>query len=79
MGPGIQGEDFRKAWSGKTLFELYDKIKTTMPANEPGTLSAAATADMVAYILKLNDYPAGATELPSDNAALGQIKLRHEK
>jgi mono/diheme cytochrome c family protein len=79
IGPGLQGADFRANWSGRTLGELYDKIKTTMPANEPGTLSAAATADLVAFILKLNEYPAGAAELPADPAALQQIALRHQK
>jgi mono/diheme cytochrome c family protein len=79
MGPGVAGPAFRENWSGRTVSELFDKVKTTMPANDPGTLSAAATADVVAYILKVNDYPAGSAELPSEMAALSQIKLRHQK
>jgi mono/diheme cytochrome c family protein len=79
MGPGVAGPAFRENWSGRTLGELFEKIKTTMPANEPGTLSAAATADVIAYILKVNDYPAGAAEVPSETAALAEIKLRHQK
>jgi mono/diheme cytochrome c family protein len=79
MGPGVQGAAFREAWSGRSVGELFDKVKTTMPANDPGTLSAAATADVVAYILKVNDYPAGSGELPSEAAALSEIKLRHQK
>ena len=79
MGPGVQGPAFRESWSGRSLGELFDKIKTTMPANDPGTLSAAATADVLAYVLKVNDYPAGAAELPSEMAALSEIKLRHQK
>jgi mono/diheme cytochrome c family protein len=79
MGPGVAGPDFREAWSGKSVGDLFDKVKTTMPANDPGSLSAAATADVVAYILKVNDYPAGTAELPSEMAALSDIKLRHQK
>jgi mono/diheme cytochrome c family protein len=79
MGPGVAGPMFREAWSGRSMGELFDKVKTTMPANEPGSLSAAATADVLAYILKVNDYPAGSAELPSDMAALNQIKIRHQK
>ena len=41
--------------------------------------SATDTADVVAYILKVNDYPAGSAELPSEMAALSTIKLRHQK
>ena len=36
MGPGVQGPAFRENWSGRSLSELFDKIKTTMPANDPG-------------------------------------------
>jgi mono/diheme cytochrome c family protein len=79
MGPGVAGSAFRENWSGRSVSELFDKVKTTMPANDPGSLSAAATADVVAYILKVNDYPAGSAELPSEMAALSQIKLRHQK
>ena len=79
MGPGVQGPAFRETWSGRSLGELFDKIKTTMPANDPGTLSAADSADVLAYVLKVNDYPAGAAELPSEMAALSEIKIRHQK
>jgi S-disulfanyl-L-cysteine oxidoreductase SoxD len=79
MGPGIQGPDFRLSWSGRSAAELFDKVKTTMPANDPGSLSPSVTADLVAYILKLNEYPAGAADLPTDTEALGQIRIRHEK
>ena len=79
MGPGVQGPDFRMNWSGRSLADLFDKIKTTMPANDPGSLGPAATADLVAYILKLNEYPTGAAELPTEAEVLNQIRLRHEK
>lgn len=79
MAPGIEGPDFRTTWSGRTLADLFDRIKITMPANDPGSLSPAATADLVAYILKINAYPVGAAELPSDAAALKQIRLSRQK
>jgi len=79
MGPGLQPADFKAAWVGRPASELFDKIIQTMPANEPGSLTPAKSADLVAYILKLNDYPAGAGELPSDMAALKQIVIAEKK
>lgn len=76
MGPGMGTAEWKKAWAGRSLGELFDKIKTTMPANDPGSLNAAATADLVAYILKLGGYPAGSSDLPADQAALGAVKIQ---
>lgn len=75
MAPALQGDVFLKNWSDQTAASLFDKIQMTMPANEPGSLTAPQAADLVAYILKLNHFPAGQTPLPTEAAALGAIKL----
>ena len=54
---------------------LFTKIKVEMPLTAPGTLTADQTADLVAYMLSVNKFPAGATPLPADDAALKEIKL----
>lgn len=78
IGPGLQGKDFKLTWAGRSLFELFDKIKATMPANAPGDLTPAQTTDLVAFILKLNEYPAGSADLGNDKATLEGIKLREK-
>ena len=75
MAPPLAGDVFLSNWSDQTAAALLDKIQQTMPANEPGTLTAPQSADLVAYILKLNHVPAGQTPLPTDAAALGALKL----
>src|SRR5687768_15223848 len=50
IGPALQGADFLTNWSGKTADELFDKIRTTMPADSPGTLKPQQYADLLAYI-----------------------------
>jgi mono/diheme cytochrome c family protein len=57
---------FMPYWSGSTLDALFDYVSTAMPLDHPGALGAAANADILAFILKSNDIPAGATELSSD-------------
>jgi cytochrome c len=57
---------FMPYWSGSTLDALFDYVSTAMPLGNPGSLSAAANADIIAFILKSNDIPSGAKELSSD-------------
>jgi len=79
LAPALQGDDFKTAWSGRTAAELFEKIQTTMPADRVGTLKAPQSADLVAFILKLNEYPAGSSELASEMPALQQIKITSKK
>jgi mono/diheme cytochrome c family protein len=68
--PALVAERFTAQWGGGPISDLFDKISRAMPADKPGTLSRTEYADIVAYILERNRYPAGPTELPSDSAAL---------
>ena len=75
QAPSLSGKEFSEAWNGQTLADLFDRVQTTMPADAPGTLKPAESADVVAFILSKNDFPAGDTELPADAAALKDIKF----
>ncbi len=74
-GPTLVGLEFLGNWNSLTLGDFYDRIHSTMPADAPGSLSPQDTADIMAYVLKLNKYPAGQKELPTDMASLGQVKI----
>lgn len=73
--PPLVGPDFAKNWEGKTVWELFEKTHTSMPATAPGTLTEQQTADVLAYMLSVAKYPAGATELAGTMEPLNQIKL----
>jgi mono/diheme cytochrome c family protein len=79
MAPPLSGALFLSNWSGQAVSDLFARIKTTMPANDPGSLSSAETALITAYILSFNQFPAGATQLPTDEAGLSPIKITAEK
>jgi mono/diheme cytochrome c family protein len=66
---------FKAAWTGRPLSELFDLVKEKMPKNDPGSLTPAEYAQAVAYLLKINDVPAGEDELPSDSDALKKIRI----
>ncbi len=66
---------FAAAWLGAPLYQLFDLIRTTMPPDFPGSLPAQTYADIVAYILRLNQYPAGPKELAPDPDSLKAIRI----
>jgi mono/diheme cytochrome c family protein len=79
LAPALLGKEFVAAWSGRSVGELYEKIYTTMPADSVGTLKPPQAADLVAHILKLNDFPSGASELGTEMATLNTIRIRSQK
>lgn len=73
IAPPLSGFPFTQYWDTRTLLELYQYTLENMPADRPGTLTPDQTAGILALILRSNNYPAGDTELPTDEAALGAI------
>lgn len=71
----VNGGDFRTKWNGRTVFSLFEQIRTTMPDGNPGTLSREEYAATVAYVLKLNGLQPGGAPLGTDSAALATFTL----
>ena len=65
---------FRSGWNGRTVFELYEQIRTTMPQDNPGRLRREQYADVTAYLLKLNGQPPA--ELSTDSTVLSSIQIQ---
>jgi mono/diheme cytochrome c family protein len=74
-GPTLVGLEFLGNWNNLTAGDFYDRVNSTMPADAPGTLTPQETSDVMSYVFKLNKFPAGTTELPTDLAALKGIKI----
>ena len=79
MTPALTGGAFMANWDGLTVGDLFDRIRVSMPADRPGTLSRQENADIIAYILRFNQFPAGKEELPRDVQALKQILFKASK
>ena len=73
LGPPLTGDDFIGVWGDTPLSAIVSKIQRTMPQDAPGTLNRQQAADLVSHILEVGKFPAGATELGSDEAALKDI------
>jgi len=69
------GVTFEKLWDKHPLSDLFSYISTRMPKNEPGSLAPEEYADVLAYLLKMNEMPAGSSELAADSSQLSVIKI----
>ena len=71
----FRGAAWRRLRGERPVREYFEQIRTTMPIDNPGGLDRDEYAAIIAYVLQLNGYPAGAGELPSDSDALRQIRF----
>ena len=77
--PALAGKSFLYNWDGLGLDALFDRIHTTMPQSDPGSLSVSEVADITAYLLSVNEAPSGSTELPADMQSLKNIQFVAKK
>ena len=73
------GGEFTSNWFGLTAGDLFERIRTTMPADRPGRVSREQNTDILAYILSMNQFPAGESELSTRTEILKMIRLEAEK
>jgi len=74
-GPPLAGQEFLGPRDSQPLADVFEKINATMPADAPGTLEPQQVADLVAFVLQANQFPAGRTELAPTAAPLKQITI----
>jgi cytochrome c len=77
--PPLSGDVFKGNWNNRPLSDLFDKIRRTMPRDEPGKITLKQNADILAYMLKFNEFPAGKAELPADPSLLTETMFEAVK
>ena len=75
MAPALVGSPFTFRWSDLSLGDIFASLQATMPQGAPASLSPQAYIDVVAFLLNVNDYPAGDEELTPDVTTLEQIVI----
>ena len=73
--PGLRGIGFLFIWEGRGLGELYTKMRSTMPTDNPGSLTEREYLDLLAFLLERNGYPAGNTELANVSGELETVVI----
>jgi mono/diheme cytochrome c family protein len=78
IAPALVGAAFDFRWRDLSVGDIFVAIRATMPQGAPASLSPQAYADIVSYLLKRNDFPAGDSELPTAEAALNAVIIHGE-
>jgi mono/diheme cytochrome c family protein len=73
--PTLVSDQFLRRWRGKSVQALFDSLMRSMPADDRGSLTPPATADMIAYLLRANGAPAGDAPLTSERDALAGLVI----
>lgn len=61
--PPLRGAPFMNAMERKGVAAVFDYLKTTMPADDPASLTDREYLDILVHIIQINGFPAGAREL----------------
>ena len=79
VAPPLVGVEFTSGWNDLTVGDLFERLRITMPADKPGSVSAQNNADIVSFVLSKNGFPAGAADLAPQTEALKGIKILTQK
>ncbi|HYP14128.1 MAG TPA: cytochrome c [Bryobacteraceae bacterium] len=77
--PALVGKEFMEKWHGKTVGDLFERTRKTMPTDGPNTLTRKQYADVIAYLLRANEFPSGQKVIGTDLASMQQIRIEPKK
>ena len=77
--PSLVFDAFLTQWGDRTVKDLFEAVRRSMPRDNPGGLNARAYVDVIAYVLQANKIPSGSRELSLNPDALGQIVIERAK
>lgn len=77
--PPLTGIGFLANWNGLTMGDLFERMRVSMPQDDPTRVSRQQHADILAYLLRANRFPAGKAELDRQTEVLNLIKIDAEK
>lgn len=66
-------------WQNQPAIGLIEHLRNTMPMDGPGRLTFQEYTDIFAFILQLNEIPAGSTELAADANALQNVTIEYRR
>src|SRR5262249_44480474 len=73
--PPLRGTAFLGKYAGKPAADLFTYVSAKMPAGNPGSLSGAEYAQIIAYVLQQNGFATGRVEFAPDAAVLASVTI----
>jgi len=77
--PSLVEESFAFLWADMSVGDLVERTRMLMPSDRPGSLSSATYADIIAFVMSKNGFPAGGAELATDVDILKQILITEKR
>ena len=78
QAPSLVGGEFLDRWNDQSVGDLADRIRLTMPQDNIGSLNVQTSADITAYLLQANNFPAGAEELKADRSVMKGLVIKRK-
>lgn len=79
FAPALSGSEFSNTWNGTPLGDLFERIRISMPPSGPNAVTPTDKADILAFLLKSNQFPEGKAELPAQTEVLKGIQFQANK
>lgn len=76
FGPALKGPAHAAYWNGRTLKDMLEHMKLTMPPTQPGLLGDQGFADVLAFLLEANGAAPGKKEIPADGTGLQAFSIK---
>ena len=74
----LTGSIFMATWNGVEMGAMLERVRLSMPQDKPGTMSRQQIADLLAFVLRSNKFPAGESELARQPDLLNAITFKSE-
>lgn len=73
LAPGLVGGEFVWNWSGLTVGQLFERLRISMPQEDPSSVTRSQKSDILAFMLLVNEFPSGEHDLADRTQMLDQI------
>ena len=77
--PALTGGAFLANWNDLTVGDLFERVRISMPPNKKGVLNRQQIVEVLSYVLSVNGFPTGKTELDQKTEQLKQIRIEASK
>jgi hypothetical protein len=72
--PELAGSHFMMDWDGQSALDLARHMHATT-MDSPGDIGIVEATELIAFILRENEIPAGSIDLPVDQRVLARIRV----
>ena len=73
--PALAGPDFRWAWNGLSVGDLFERIRISMPEGRPRSVTRVEKAAVLAFMLSENGFPSGNELLADKTDVLQAVRI----